>query len=32
VITIFCVGFLKKVKPELLPFGLAADSATKRIA
>jgi cobalt/nickel transport system permease protein len=32
VITIFCVGFLKKVKPELLPFGLAADSATKRTA
>jgi cobalt/nickel transport system permease protein len=32
VITIFCVGFLKKVKPELLPFGLAPDSTTKRIA
>jgi cobalt/nickel transport system permease protein len=32
VITLFCVGFLKKVKPEMLPFGLAADSATKRTA
>ena len=25
IVTVFCIGFLKKVRPEILPFGKAAD-------
>jgi cobalt/nickel transport system permease protein len=31
VVTLFCVGFLKKVKPELLPHGLPAKQTTKGV-